>query len=243
MKQFPRKLSKSELNLLLLLLPDNKPGFSNYRKLLNEYYLIGEGRFGNGNYFLGNPGDEIDLEISSSPVLTSGIIYTDKATFEISINEIQNNKIEFSILPYPDENENYNIKKVITLSDWVPGKKSPEGNKVKLFPIYGMNYILVIAPVDHRLWLYEKSTGINYPIPVSNFYNELLRLKKETRNEVYRNPNKLFEDLDSFDESEIILSFILYCKYKRRFNFDYLIDRFLSVPKKKKSLFSIFRRK
>lgn len=243
MKQFPRKLSKSELNLLLLLLPDNKPGFSNYRKLLNEYYLIGEGRFGNGNYFLGNPGDEIGLEISSSPVLTSGIIYTDKATFEISINEIQNNKIEFSILPYPDENENYNIKKVITLSDWVPGKKSPEGNKVKLFPIYGMNYILVIAPVDHRLWLYEKSTGINYPIPVSNFYNELLRLKKETRNEVYRNPNKLFEDLDSFDESEIILSFILYCKYKRRFNFDYLIDRFLSVPKKKKSLFSIFRRK
>jgi hypothetical protein len=243
LKQFPRKLSESELNLLLLLLPENKPGFSNYRKLLNEYYLIGEGRFGNGNYFLGNPGDEIDLEISSSPVLTSGIIYTDKATFEISINEIQNNKIEFSILPYPDENENYNIKKVITLSDWVPGKKSPEGNKVKLFPIDGMNYILVIAPVDHRLWLYEKSTGINYPIPVSNFYNELLRLKKETRNEVYRNPNKLFDDLDSFDESEIILSFILYCKYKRRFNFDYLIDRFLPVPKKKKSLFSIFRRK
>lgn len=243
MKTFPRKLSNAELNLLLLLLPENKPGFSKYRKLINEYYLIGEGRFGEGNYFLGKPGDEIELEISSSPILTSGLIKTDKVTFEISINEVQDEKIEFSISPYPDENEVYKVEKVITLSDWLPGQKSPDGNRVKLFPIDGINYILAIAPVEHKIWLYERSSGINYPIPVSNFYNELLRLKRETRNEVYKNPNKLFDDLESFEESEIILAFLLYCKYKRRFNFDYLMDKFLTEPKKKKSLFSFFRRK
>lgn len=243
MKDSPRKLNDVELNLLLLLLPENKPGYSKYRKLIRDFYIIGEGRFGEGNYFLGNIDDEIDLEISSSPILTSGVVKTDKAIFEISINEIQDNKIEYSISPYPDENEIYKVESVTTLSDWLPGKKSPEGNKVKLFSIDGMNYLLAIAPNDHKIWLYEKSSGINYPVPVSNFYNELLRLRRETRKEFYQNTNKLFENLDSFSESEIILAFLLYCKYKRKFNFDYLIEKYLTVPDKKKSFFSFFRRK
>ncbi|WP_337865257.1 hypothetical protein [Ignavibacterium sp.] len=243
MKDYPRKLNDAELNLLLLLLPENKSGYVKYRNLIRQYYILGEGRFGEGNYFLGNVGDEIDLDISSSPILTSGIVTTDKAIFEISINEVQENKIEFSISPYPDENEIYKVENVKTLSDWEPGKKSPEGNKVKLFPVDGLNYILVIVPSEHKIWLYEKSSGINYPIPVSNFYNELLRLKRETRKEYFQNPNKLFEELDSFSEAEIILSFLLYCKYKRRFNFEHLIDKFLIEPQKKKSFFSFFRRK
>ena len=243
MKDFPRKLNDAELNLLLMLLPENKSGYSKYRKLIREFFVLGEGRFGEGNYFLGNPDDEIDLEISSSPILTSGIVKTDKATFEISINEIQDNKIEFSILPYPDEAEIYKVENVLTISDWIPGKKSPEGKTVKLFSIDAMNYILAIAPIDHKIWLYEKSSGINYPIPVSNFYNELLRLKRETRKEFYQNPNRLFEELDTCSESEIILAFLMYCKYKRRFNFDYMIDRLITEPKKKKSFFSFFRRK
>jgi hypothetical protein len=243
LKDSPRKLNDVELNLLLLLLPENKPGYSKYRKLIRDFYIIGEGRFGEGNYFLGNIDDEIDLEISSSPILTSGVVKTDKAIFEISINEIQDNKIEYSISPYPDENEIYKVESVTTLSDWLPGKKSPEGDKVKLFSIDGMNYLLAIAPNDHKIWLYEKSSGINYPVPVSNFYNELLRLRRETRKEFYQNTNKLFENLDSFSESEIILAFLLYCKYKRKFNFDYLIEKYLTVPNKKKSFFSFFRRK
>lgn len=243
MKDFPRKLNDAEMNLLFLLLPENKIGYSKYRKLIRDFFVLGEGRFGEGNYFLGNVGDEIELEISSSPILTSGIVTTDKATFEISINEIQDNKIEYSISPYPDENEIYKVERVVTISDWIPGKKSPEGSKVKLFSIDGMNYILAIAPTDHKIWLYEKSSGINYPIPVSNFYNELLRLKRETRKEFYQNPNRLFDELDTFSESEIVLAFLMYCKYKRRFNFDYLIDRLLTEPKRKKSFFSFFRRK
>lgn len=243
MREFPRKLSDAELNLLLLLLPEEKSGYARYRSLIREFFVIGEGRFGEGNYLLGNANDEIDLEISSSPILTSGVVKTDKTTFEISINEIQDNKIEFSISPYPDQNEIFRVEKVITLSDWIPGKKSPDGNKVKLYSIDGMNYILAIVPAEHKIWLYEKSSGINYPIPVSNFYNELLRLKRETRNEVYKNPNKLFEDIELFTELEIILAFLLYSKYKRRFHLDHLIDKFLTEPKKKKSLFSFFRRK
>ncbi|AFH49601.1 Hypothetical protein IALB_1895 [Ignavibacterium album JCM 16511] len=243
MKEFPRKLSDAELNLLLLLLPEDKPGYSRYRNLIRNYFVIGEGRFGEGNYFLGKVDDEIDLEISSSPILTSGIVETDKTTFEISINQIQDDKIEFSISPYPDVNEFYRVKRVITISDWIPGKKSPDGNKVKLFPVDGLNYVLAIAPLDHKIWLYEKSSGINYPIPISNFYNELLRLKRESRNEVYKSPNKLFEEIESFTEAEIILAFLLYCKYKRRFHFDHLIDKYLTEPKNKKSLFSFFRRK
>ncbi len=243
MTGFPRKLSDAELNLLLLLLPEDKTGYARYRNIITEYYVIGEGRFGEGNYFLGKINDEIDLEIPSSPIFANGIVETDKATFEISVNEIQDNKIEFSISPVPDENVIYKILKVTTLSSWIPGKKSPEGNKVKLFPVDGMNYILVIAPVDHKIWLFEKSSGINYPIPVSNYYNELLRLKRETRNEVYKNPVKLFDDIESFKESEIILAFLMYCRYKRKFNLDYLINKFLTEPNKKKSLFSFFRRK
>ncbi|MGQ9644495.1 MAG: hypothetical protein ACUVT3_11610, partial [Ignavibacterium sp.] len=132
---------------------------------------------------------------------------------------------------------------VITISDWIPGKKSSEGGNVKLFSIDGTNYILAIAPTDRKIWLYEKSSGINYPIPISNFYNELLRLKSEIRKEFYLNPNRLFEELDTYSESEIVLAFLMYCKYKRRFNFDYIIDRLITEPKKKKSFFSFFRRK
>lgn len=243
MKDFPRKLNNAELNLLLLLLPESKPGYAKYREMINEFFVIGEGRFGNGNYFLGTKDDSVDLEISSSPILTSGKVITDKTTFDISINELSEGKIEFSVSPVPDEQEIYRVLNVVTLSDWVPGKKSPEGNKVELFSIDGMNYILCIAPVDKRIWLFEKSTGINYPVPVSNYYNELLRLTGEKRKEIHLSPDLLFENLKSYTESEIILAFLLYCKYKRRFIFDYLLENFISKPKNKKSLFNFFRRK
>ncbi len=226
MREFPRKLSDAELNLLLLLLPEEKSGYARYRSLIREFFIIGEGRFGEGNYLLGNEDDEIDLEISSSPILTSGVVKTDKTTLKFQSMKFGITKLNFQISPYPDQNEIYRVEKVITLSDWIPGKKSPDGNKVKLYSIDGLNYILAIVPAEHKIWLYEQSSGINYPIPVSNFYNELLRLKRETRNEVYKNPNKLFEDLESFTESEIILAFLLYSKYKRRFHLDHLIDKF-----------------
>src|SRR5437667_9439809 len=96
-RMFPRKLNKLEKDWLFYLLPSTRKGYNEYRKLIEGMLVIGEGRFGEGNYVLGYEGDAPDLSYPSMPMFACGQIICEECRIQISIHEHYDNKIEYSI--------------------------------------------------------------------------------------------------------------------------------------------------
>lgn len=239
---FPRKISIAEKTLLFSILPQEKTGYNDYRKLIQELYVIGEGRFGGGNFILGNINDHPDLTISSSPVFAIGTIHTESKKYDLIIHSISESMIEFQIEPYPIE-ENIQIKNVITYSMWNPGMKNPESNThVHEYEIKKYEYLLAIAPDVKKIWLHDYKTGVNHIIPVSNFFNELMRLKNIKDDNQLRKPNNFFENLESYSSLELRLAFLMYNKYLKRFNLAGVLEKTLEEQVIRKKHFKFFGR-
>lgn len=239
---FPRKILTAEKILLFSILPETKTGYAAYRKLIPELFVIGEGRLGGGNFILGNPDDKPDLTISSSPVFAIGTAQTDAAKYDMTIHSISESMIEFQIQPYPVE-ENIRIKSVVTYSLWNPGMKNPENNSVVYeYEIKKYEYLLAIAPEVKKIWLHDYKTGVNHIIPVSNFFNELMRLKNIKDDNQLRKPNNFFENLETYSALDIRLAFLMYNKYLKRFNLAGVLEKTLEEQVSRKKHFKFFGR-
>jgi hypothetical protein len=101
----------------------------------------------------------------------------------------------------------------------MPGNKSPEDEStVKEIQISGGTYTFVIASESKRIWLHERETGINFIIPVTNYFNELMRYKNIRDPKIALNPSSLFLNLNSYSNSDLSNALINYDKYLRRFS-------------------------
>lgn len=241
-KNFPRKLFKEERDVLFSLLPENKSGYSHYRKLIDDLFLIGEGRFGNGNLVLGALESKPDLSIPSSPVFALGYIHTTMDVYYSVIHTLDDNKIEVQIDPYPVKKA-LQVEKIISYSDWNPGMKSPEKlSDVYKYSIIESKYVLAICPLSKKIWLHESESGINHIIPLSNFFNELMRLKNVKDEKIITNPSAFFKEIDKYSKRDIKLAFLLYNKYLEKFDFGDELGHFLSETEERKSSFKFFGR-
>ncbi len=239
---YPRKLSESERAILFSLLPDDKSGYKNYHSLIDKYYLISEGRFGNGNLILGELDDLPDLSISSSPVFAIGNVYTAYENYYVVIHSSNEGMIEIQIDPYPVK-DGIVITKVINYSDWKPGMKSPEYNsEVHQYLIKDKEYLLAVCQASKKIWLHEYLTGVNYIIPKSNFINELMRIQKVSADKSLINPANFFDNLNKFSDREIRLAFLLYNKYLKHFNLGDTLENILDENGKRKKSFKLFGR-
>jgi hypothetical protein len=225
---YPRKLTEKEKELLFMILPENKSGYAFYRNKINDYMVTGEGRFGEGNYFLGEAGSFPDLSLPSAPVFALGTIYLKNPwEIDIIIHEEDDNQIEVEF----GEDININqilqtisdnlpsgiILKVKTYSEWIPGNKSPfDGSDVRLVGIKPAEFILVISSGEKKIWLHQINSGVNHLVPVSNYYNSLMLFRNERNAEKVLNPNLFFNNLGMFNDNELASAFILYNQYMRR---------------------------
>lgn len=242
-QKFPRQITAKEKQLLFSILPENKPGYKVYREKIEKLLVIGFGRFGGGNLILGRENDEPDNGVSSTPILATGIIKLADEAFNISINEESDNKIEIDIsVELINQNNQIGISS-INYSEWIPGEKAP-GDKsfVREVVFLPRKFLIVIAPAHKKIWAHEFESGINYIIPVSNFYSTLILVKRIRDPKIALQPNSLFSRLDEFSDEDIISAFVLYNKNFRRINFDYSYFQSKQVPKKKKSIFNFFKR-
>lgn len=241
-KNYPRKISTTEITLLFSILPQEKSGYNEYRKILPELYVIGEGRFGSGNLLLGSINAKPDLTVSSSPVFAIGSVHTKSTVYDLVIHSIVDSIIEFQIEPYLVEDD-FKIEKVITYSLWKPGMKAPEdGSTVYEYEIKYPEYMLAIAPSSKKIWLHDYKTGVNHIIPVSNFFNELMRLRNIKDDNQLKNPAKYFEKIDSFSSLELRLAFLMYNNYLKRFNLAGVLEKTLEEKVKKKKHLKFFGR-
>lgn len=230
-QEFPRELTRQEKYLLFSVLPEEKPGYKLYREKINELLVTGYGRFKNNNYILGKKNTIPDLSFSSTPVFAAGTIKTPADEIDILINEEIDDEIEFD-LSIKNSNaipEEINELERWSYSDWNPGDKSPDDNKeIREVIISCEKYILAFAPTHKKIWLHENESGVNYLIPLTNFYNELMGFKRIKDPKEALNPRLLFQKLNDFSDDDLINAFIFYNKYMRRFSIDF--SKYLKQP-------------
>jgi hypothetical protein len=244
LEHFPRELTLQEKELLLSALPENKTGYKHYRDKLDNLVVLGHGRFGAGNYVLGPIDSELDLESSSTPIFAiSKIVYDDHEIY-VTIHHEREEQIEIDIRNFdiaPKINE-MKEKYRWTYSNWSPGQKAPhDGSTVREIHLILKSLVLVIATEHRKIWVYSAKDEVNYLIPVTNFYNELMLIMDVRDPEVALNPNRLFTNLDEYPDEKLGQAFLLYNKYWNRIEVDYsLFDP--KMVQRKKSFFDFLKK-
>ncbi|HLG32864.1 MAG TPA: hypothetical protein VI362_07465 [Ignavibacteriaceae bacterium] len=245
LNNFPRQLTVAEKNILFSILPESKYGYKMYRQKINNLLVIGSGRFGGNNYFLGSREAEPDLSIPSSPVFALGIVVSGSDNIDVIVHEEQEEQIEFditskSILSFEND---LTVDKVKCYSNWNPGEKYLFGNaEVREYVITPGAYILAVAPELKKIWLHENSTSVNHIIPVTNFFNELMRLKNIRDPKLALSPGIFFENINEYKNDEIRNAFLMYDKYLSKFNIKDEKTESLNLRKSNKKLLKIFKR-
>ncbi len=242
---FPRNLSKQEKDILFSILPLNKPGYKKFRERIERLYVIGNGRFGENNFILGNQNDKPDLTLTSSAVFAIGGIEYASAERYVTVHEEEENKIEFDI-SFSIKTNNFNNNKILkrwSYSEWIPGMNDPrDGNKVREIIIKNNSLVLAISSTQKRIWIYEDKTGVNHIIPVTNFYNEAVHVLHIQESKTAFNSNLVFENSELFTDETLCQAFLNYNKIWKKINLDYSQFSVKSESKKSGFLIKLFKR-
>ncbi len=244
-KVFPGSVSSKEKEILFSILPEYKPGYKIYRDKIETSFFIGNGRFGRGNLILGKKDDIPDLSVSSAPIFAAGGINCEEGVIDIIIHEEQSDQIEIDVSAQQLESIPETITEISrwSYSDWQPGMNAPGDNSdVRETEIVKNQYVLVIAPAHKKLWLYENESGVNHLIPLTNFFNELMGVKRIRDPKIALKPSAFFEDHHKYSDADLADAFASYNKYMHKLNI-VIKKKELHKPAKKKSLFSLLRRK
>jgi len=242
---FPRNLTQQEKEILFTILPANKSGYKKFRERIEQLYVIGNGRFGESNFYLGAKDDKPDFTLPSSPVFAiGGIVYKGAERF-ITIHDEEENKIEFDISLSTNEVELHGeeITNRWTYSNWIPGMNDPiDESKVREVIIKDKSLILAISFNQKRIWIYENETGINHLIPVTNFYNEAIRLLHIHEPKTVLNSNLIFENPRLFTDENLRETFFYYNRTWKKINLDYSQFSLKSESKNSNFLSKLFKR-
>ncbi|MBZ0198601.1 MAG: hypothetical protein K8H86_01950 [Ignavibacteriaceae bacterium] len=237
---FPRSLTEKEKEYLFYILPHDKPGYSEYRALINKMVIIGCGMFGDTNKILGMPGDDVDFDIPSSPVFALGTIYEPGKIIDVLIHELSEKQIEFDISEKRDssnsESESWSY------SHWKSGDKSPNDNSEVREVKFEDKHLLAISPANKKIWLNDAESGVNIIIPVTNFYSYLMTIKNIRESQIVLKPDLFFANQNKFTDVELISAFILYNKYFNRVKLKEDLTTVIQNQKTKKKFIELFNR-
>lgn len=245
-KIFPRELTDREKSWLFFTLPEDRPGYAQYREKIKEMKVLGEGRFGGGNIYIGKDGDKPDTELPSAPVIAAGTILYEEAEVYVAVHEEQDCLIEIDISNMKDELIPQKLTEIRrwTYSHWSPGDPAPpDQSEVREIQLIRDQIVIAIAPSIQRIWVYEAKSGVNYFIPVSKFHNELMRIKKIKDPKTALNPNLIFSENQKFSDEEIGQAFLLYNKYWKKLDVDYSLFQKEESKKQKNFLGRLFSKR
>jgi hypothetical protein len=71
----------------------------------------------------------------------------------------------------------------------------------------GRRLVLALCVPDQRLWVYDARSGVNRPIPVTSFYNELMLQSKVQDRTVALDARRLFTDIGAFSNAALTRAF------------------------------------
>ncbi len=217
---YPRRLREQELRLLEGILPSERPGYRHYRAMIQSMLVLAEGKRGAGHYILGQPETPPDLSLALPPVIALGGVEAADATYVVSIREFTGTQLDVEIVSSAGEEvpDWIEVKRHWTYSTWLPGAPSPATGGAVREVIVDSFLTLVVAPQEKRIWLYDRASGMNHLIPVTNFHNELMMLKGNRNPRVALNAGLFFADQAAYTDNELRETFIRYNAVRHRVN-------------------------
>ncbi len=213
---YPRSFDGRELALLRWLLPAGKPGYAEVYDRLAAWRLLGEGRWGDGDFICGAEGDAIDTTGPMNPVLAHGELRFEKGTLYMTVHAESEGQIEVQFSPPLPEAERFGAERERwNSSAWNPGDPSPRlGAPVREIPLArggaSGDLLLCIAAGEELLWLHEARSGVNHPVPLTNFHNELMLHLRIRDPEVVHAPKRFWASHGSYADADLRAAFLRY---------------------------------
>ncbi len=221
---YPRPLTPLENNLVLWVLPERSAGYAPYREFVGSASVIGQGRRGEGEIILGTPGDLPDLDSPLPPVVSFGVAAADDDEISVTVREILDTQMSVEIVGRRNDRvpPGARIERRWTYAQWQPGRPCPQcGRPAREVEVAravtpARPVVLAICAADRRLWIYDGPTAVCRPVPVTNYYNELMLLKKIRDPETALVSSKLFERLGEFSSADLATAFVAYNRLKTK---------------------------
>lgn len=235
---YPRELNATERELLLWLLPADRPGYEEYRRLVTSWKVAGRGRRGEGNFILAASGERIDNDSPLPQVLAYGVVKTSSNETSVTVRERLGNQLEYEIMNLHPEKHGHQGEEISrwTYSTWLPSSPCPicrvGVREVRMKTVGGSLLMLAICPRDRRLWVHDGTSGVNHPIPVTNIYNELMIHKNIRDPQKALDYNRLFSEISTFSDLDLSRAFASYNEIRTKVH---LRDRIVQPEPEKKS--------
>lgn len=218
---FPRDLSTLERELLLWILPADRPGYAAYRELVAVWKVAAKGRRGEGSYILAKKGSAVDNESPLPQLLVYGTVEFETGEVTVSLRERLDDQVEFEIAgEIADASVGLQALRRWTLSSWLPSGACPccggSLREVVMRAGTGRQLVLAICVRDRRLWVYDDRTGVNHPIPVTSFYNELMLHRNVKDPKIALDSRRLFTALGTFRDIDLVRAFMAYNRLRTK---------------------------
>lgn len=219
---YPRRLSELERALLLWVLPEDRPGYAQYRRFVSQWMVVGKGRREEGNYILGSPDLTPDVESPLPQLFAFGCVKLGKEELTISVRERLGDQLEYEISGPPQAYLSLGIESYRrwTLSEWMPNRPCPNCGaalrEVQMKTVSGHALVLAVCAEDHRLWVFDAQTGVNHPIPVTSFYNELMLQNRVQDRRTVPDSKRLFTDIDTHSDAALTGAFSSYNRLRTK---------------------------
>lgn len=241
---FPRDLSPLERDLLQWLLPADRPGYRDYRSLVDTWRVVAQGRRGEGNLILASSTWNVDNESPLPQVFAYGIVETQAGPLAATIRERLGDQVEVEIVNLRGESlpDGLTESRRWTYSTWLPTQPCPQCSgvlrEIVLRTDKGRTFVLALCQKDERLWVYDDVSGVNHPIPLTNFYNEVMLQANVRDPNIALNAKRLFTDLQNYSDASLSRAFASYNKVKTKIQFE---DRLQITSEGKMSWFRRLR--
>jgi len=219
-EEYPRELNTLERTLLLWVLPEDRLGYAEYRRSVEDWKVVATGRRGDGNYILAADGHIPDLESPLTHLFAFGVVELGSGDLSVSVRERTAEQLEFEIAgpAVEDSVSVFEGTRCWTYSDWSPSRPCPRCGRalreVDMSTTSGRQLVLALCAPDQRLWVYDARSGVNRPIPVTSFYNELMLQSEVQDRTVALNARRLFTDIGAFSDAALTRAFSTYNKLR-----------------------------
>jgi hypothetical protein len=223
-ESYPRPLTPTEQELVEWVLPADAAGYAPYRGFIAEASVIGRGRRGEGEIILGAPGDVPDLDAPLPPVVSFGSATADGDEVSVTVREIVDGQMSVEVVGRREDRvaPTARIELGWTYARWRPGSPCPqcgrparEADVVPPDPA-GRRIVLALCATDRRIWIHDGVTGVCRPVPVTNYYNELM-IHKQVRDPAIALPGaKLFERLGDHSDADLAAAFVRYNRVRAK---------------------------
>lgn len=229
---YPRPIAPIEEMILKVILPAEHEGYRAYFEFASHAEILGEGRWGAGDLILTNSRNGSQTEIDRTKGMRRVIAFgefalADGRTIAVTCHEPEDDQMEVQFSEDIAQLSPTEIRSSWTYSGWRPGSELAGGitpREIALKNSHGRTeFVLALSQQRRNIWLHHIATGFNQLLPVTGFYEYLLRSKPvaelDRTREAALSPRYFFTHLSEFTDENLRLALIHYNDENRKFDF------------------------